>query len=44
MLVNMNEGITMVIINGNIVDIVNDWKLQLTIENLLEQIAGIFDT
>ena len=40
----MNEGITMVIINGNIVDIVNDWKLQLTIENLLEQIAGIFDT
>ena len=40
----MNEGITMVTINGNIVDIVNDWKLQLTIENLLEQIAGIFDT
>ena len=40
----MNEGITMVSINGNIVDIVNDWKLQLTIENLLEQIAGIFDT
>ena len=40
----MNEGIPMVIINSNIVDIVNDWKLQLTIENLLEQIAGIFDT
>ena len=40
----MNEGIAMVIINSNIVDIVNDWKLQLTIENLLEQIAGIFDT
>ena len=40
----MNEGIAMVIINGNIVDIVNDWKLQLTLENLLEQIAGIFDT
>ena len=40
----MNEGIAMVIINNNIVDIVNDWKLQLTIKNLLEQIAGIFDT
>ena len=40
----MNEGIAMVIINSNIVDIVDDWKLQLTIENLLEQIAGIFDT
>ena len=34
----------MVIINNNIVDIVNDWKLQLTIENLLEQIAGIYET
>ena len=40
----MNEGIAMVIINNNIVDIVNDWKLQLTIENLLEQIAGIYET
>ena len=40
----MNEGIAMLIINNNNVDIVNDWKLQLTIENLLEQIAGIFDT
>ena len=40
----MNEGIAMAIINSNIVDIVNDWKLQLAIENLLEQIAGIFDT
>ena len=40
----MNEGIAMLIINNNNVDIVNDWKLQLTIENLLEQIAGIYET
>ena len=40
----MNEGIAIVIMNSNIIDIVNDWILQLTIENLLEQIARIFDT
>ena len=40
----MDEGIAIVIMNSNIIDIVNDRKLQLTIENLLEQIAGIYET